>query len=380
MADPSTYAPTGGALSGAFMPSGGSGTPPLTAAASQPGVDFASLVTRYGPQQAAAMAPSMGIAIDPRYTDMLAQQSQDVMGTGTGPLSQQIQSLQTNEQKAVQEKKDRIAQAMATLQVNQSNQTTNLPLLAASAAMLAPTRTGAFTESLSNGLNASIAPTEQQRQKNLDYAKLQGSLGVDSADVDVGAATQQTQNFLDRFKISSDDLKYAAASGARMQANANTNDTRIVTTGMRDATSEANNQNTVDARNMATGATAAYRAALTDLNGQKLSETERHNQAMETVRQQMAQQGQGTIAQKDWSDYQSRVTGNMNAISKTMQGMNLSPEDLRAKAIEMTVPPAITGKNLTPKAAPAPTQKQPQQGGQPAKQSLDDIFNPQPTQ
>lgn len=370
MADPAVAGvQPGGALSGGFVPGYmPAGSPPLTAAAGQPGMDFASLVQRYGPEQAAAMAPTLGIAVDPTYTNMLAKQSQDIMGGG--PLSQQVQTLQTNEQKAAQAKKDAINQAISVLKVNQAGQTTNLPLLAAGAAMLAPTRTGAFTESLSNAIDASLPQVQQQRQRELDQAKLQGSLGVDAADVDLSAAQEQSKDFYTRLGISENDLKYAAASGARMQANVNSNTTRLTT-----------NQNTVDAKDRATDATAAFRSALTSLNGQKLSETQRHNEAMESVRQQLVDQGGGNIAEKDWNDYQSRVTGNMNAISKTMPGMNLDPDTLRAKAIEMTVPPPISGKNPTPKAASAPAQRPaPAQSAPATKPSLDDIFATQPTQ
>jgi hypothetical protein len=380
MPDPSL---SGGPLTTAFTPnpSGAPVVPPLTAAGGLPQIDFATLVRQYGPDQAAAIAPSLGIKIDPAYTNLLVQQSKDIIGAG-GPLSQQIQTLQTNEQKAAQAKMDRIDQAMQVLKGIQSGQTTNLPLLAAGAAMLAPTRTGAFTESLSNGLSASIPQIEQQRQRQLEQARLQGNLGIESADVQGELAKQQTQDFYKLLDLSQSDLKYAAATGARLEANANTNNTRILTTGMNDQTRLQTNQNTVDAKDRQTEATAAYRAALTANNANKQSETVRHDQAMEAVRQQL---GGDNIAQKDWNDYQARVTANMNAISNnsknSMQVQNMSADELRAKAIEMTPPPPIAGKNPTPKAPLAPAQKpQPSAGaGQQQRPPLDDIFNPAPS-
>lgn len=383
MPDPSV-APQGGALSGGFTPGYTPTTPPLTAAATQPGVDFASLVQRFGPDQAVAMAPSYGITIDPSYLRDLSNQGKELIGAGGGPLSQQIQTVQTNEQKAAQAKMDAINQAMAVLNAQKSGQTTNLPLLAAGAAMLAPTRTGAFTESLSNALGASLPQIEQQRQRDLEAAKLQGTMGIAGADVQGELAKEQADDFWKRIGLGENDLKYAAASGARLEANANTNNTRVLTTGMNDQTRVQTNQNTVDAKDRATVARSAYETAVIDARNRGLTDRETNNQAMLAIRQQLADQAGGKIADSEWNDYQSRVTANMNAITKTMPGMNMSADDLRAKAIEMTVPPAITGKNPTPKAPPAPAQRQPaaqpQAGAKPTKPSLDDIFATAPAQ
>lgn len=80
-------------------------------------------------------------------------------------------------------KAQRIQQAMSILQANKDSQTTNLPLLAAAGAMLAPTRTGGFSESLGNAMTAAVQPTQVDRTRDTNLAGAMGRLGIEGSDV-----------------------------------------------------------------------------------------------------------------------------------------------------------------------------------------------------
>lgn len=82
-------------------------------------------------------------------------------------------------------KTERIRQAMAILQAgggvpSERPGAVNLPLLAAAGAMLAPTRTGGFAESLGNSMTAGAGALQQQRQQD-ETARLREAQQADTA-------------------------------------------------------------------------------------------------------------------------------------------------------------------------------------------------------
>jgi hypothetical protein len=91
---------------------------------------------------AAATAPTHDAVADP---------SLGALSRGAGQLAPQDQDKATA-----------IQHAMAVLQAGRGN--TNLPMLAAAGALLAPTRTGGFSESVGNAFSAAVPAMEAQRK------------------------------------------------------------------------------------------------------------------------------------------------------------------------------------------------------------------------
>jgi hypothetical protein len=145
---------------------------------------------------------------------------------GADPAAEQG-VLQRARQQQTDFKQQRIQQAMAILQANKQSQTTNLPLLAAAGAMLAPTRTGSFSESLGNGMTAAVQPTEVDRTRDTGLAGALGRLGIDEADVGLQGAQQDTTDYWNRMRLAQQAGSNAALVGGRMDIAAGNQDARL---------------------------------------------------------------------------------------------------------------------------------------------------------
>lgn len=150
-----------------------------------------------------------------RYAQQLDDYGNQIMPQGS-ILSQQSQLDQQRDQYAAQ-KKAQIQNAINILQASQRGQI-NLPLLAAAGAIGAPTHTGGFSEALSNATAAATPVIEQQRVRDLEAARLQGGLGVDSADVDVANNAAAQADFERRVQLANQAHSTAAIVGGRNYA------------------------------------------------------------------------------------------------------------------------------------------------------------------
>lgn len=349
------FAPSGGALSSA------SGTAPTgaLASASSSMPSLQELLRRgYPLDQALRMSSSFGTA-DPKYVQSLADQGTQLAGIG-GPLSQQWAAIENAQTDSAAAKKAAIQKGLDTLTANQAGQTSNLPLMAAAAALLSPTKSGSFSESLGNAIGSAVPVTQAQRQQQNQQAKLMSDYGVAGADVDTDLAKQQTASFFDRMKMADDDLRYAAATGQRTDANINTNNTRLAT-----------NANTVNQRATAASMTNDYRTNALALRSQGLDEKTANDQAILAVKQQLAENAGRALTQRENNDFNSKIDAAESNIGKTMQGMNLSPTEIRARALQNVL---TTWKPTGTGSAPAPTAPANSSAAPGSKPSLDSIF------
>jgi hypothetical protein len=134
---------------------------------------------------------------------------------GQGSVSDQLSPLQRAQDAANKVKQQRIQDAIASLQAAQQGQTTNLPLLAAAGAMLAPPGgAGNFGTSLGRAFQAAAPALQQQRQQQQATQQQIANLGITSADVDTAAANQAMQDFYKRVQMAQ-----TAASGATTAQN-----------------------------------------------------------------------------------------------------------------------------------------------------------------
>ena len=136
-----------------------------------------------------------------------------------GPLTQnsQYQQLRGQLDSANADRLARISNAKNILQAAQNNQTTNLPLLAAAGAFMAPTRTGSFGESMGNAINAALPQVQQQRQSDEQAAKMQAQIDMQYGDVVQQAAKDALSEFGVNFFKEQDQARLAATQ-AREQA------------------------------------------------------------------------------------------------------------------------------------------------------------------
>lgn len=116
-------------------------------------------------------------------TSALYSQYQSMMDPAGAINQERMQGL-GNLQKAEQLKKQRIQDAIGILQQTRQAQSTNLPLLMAGAGMMAPSKTGTFSEGLSNAASAAAPYIDKQRNQDLGLAKTTGGLGIEDADTD----------------------------------------------------------------------------------------------------------------------------------------------------------------------------------------------------
>jgi hypothetical protein len=147
-----------------------------------------------------------------RFVQKQSDFAQDMRGADPGA---EEGALQKARQQQADFKQQRIQQAMAILQANKQSQTTNLPLLAAAGAMLAPTRTGSFSESLGNGMTAAVQPTEVDRTRDTGLAGALGRLGIDEGDVGLQSAQADTNDFWKRMQLAEQAGSSAALSDTR---------------------------------------------------------------------------------------------------------------------------------------------------------------------
>ncbi len=164
--------------------------------------------------------------------DSLQQYGQQV---SQGALSN-IDKLQLQRQQDAQAKQAAIQNAMNILKASQTGQI-NLPLLAFSAGVGQPTRTGGFTEALSNGMNAAVPVLENQRVRQAQLAEAQGNLGVQAADVPLTTDQQALQEWNDRLKTGEQAQSTAAIVGGRLQGQAIQAQERAGAAGLRAVTS-----------------------------------------------------------------------------------------------------------------------------------------------
>ena len=163
----------------------------------------------------AVVAPygALGPASSP-YAEDQAKYADELRGAGS-PL-QQFQALQAARDQAAQQKAAAIQNAMAILQAGRAAQTTSLPMLAAGAAMLQPTRSGGFAESLANGLGAAGPVIAQQRMRDEAENAAMGNLGVQAAGVPLETAQADIGDFFRRMQLAEQAASSAALTGTRL--------------------------------------------------------------------------------------------------------------------------------------------------------------------
>ena len=106
---------------------------------------------------------------------------------------------------------------MAILQASKQGMTTNVPMLAAAGAMLAPTRTGTFAESLGHAFTAAAPATDVQRQQEWQQNAAIGQLGVEGASVPLQVSQEDMQDFWKRMQLAEQAQQGAALVGGRSQ-------------------------------------------------------------------------------------------------------------------------------------------------------------------
>lgn len=144
---------------------------------------FASLLARINGEQPQQPAPSRGAINATVAPSSAADDGGSSAGTGGGALQVGVDTTGQDPNAASQ--LDRIRAGIAVLQAgnavpSQQPGAINLPLLAASGAMLAPTRTGGFTESLGNSMTAGASAVAAQRQQD-ETARLRQAQQADTA-------------------------------------------------------------------------------------------------------------------------------------------------------------------------------------------------------
>lgn len=158
--------------------------------------------------------------------EMLQQGRQLITDDPAGALS----AAAAKKDAARQAQIESINRAREILQA--SNDRVNLPLFAASTALMAPTRTGGFGDALANAGQAAMPAFQQQRKNEGDVA----NLDVQAAAVAAEGAKEGYQDFLTRFGLgrqleqgaSNDDLRrtIAATNVQRAQIGADAGVTR----------------------------------------------------------------------------------------------------------------------------------------------------------
>jgi hypothetical protein len=190
--------------------------------------------TTTGQQRGPALAPGYGYGMgmtDPLYalsatdTSALAPQDYEPSDTtksyfkasqalmGNDPAGR-FQDLADSRDKAAQQKMAAIERAMTNLQNVGQQQTVNLPLLAAAAGMLAPTRTGGFGESVGNAMREAVPALGQQRQMVQERALQQARLGIEEGSIPSELSQEQMQDYLKQLQVG----EQYGQTGARLQS------------------------------------------------------------------------------------------------------------------------------------------------------------------
>jgi hypothetical protein len=138
---------------------------------------------------------------------------------GQGSPTQQYEALRGQRDAAAAQKAKSIQDAMAILQAGKNSQTTSLPMLAAAGAMLAPTRTGAFTESLGNAFSAAGPAIARQRQEDWQQNEAQANLGVEAGSIPLQVSSEDMQDFWKRMQLAEQAQQGAALVGGRTQVS-----------------------------------------------------------------------------------------------------------------------------------------------------------------
>jgi hypothetical protein len=161
---------------------------------------------------------------------VMQQQGEKLIGPDpAGALTTASQAKDAARQKQM----DSIDNAMSILRA--SNASVNLPMIAAGSALLSPTRTGSFGESMGNAGRAFVPAFQQQRKDEMDVA----NLGIQGAAVAAEGAREGYQDFLTRFNLGrqlesgaeNDAIRRAIIAGQNQRAQLNS-DTRITTAGI----------------------------------------------------------------------------------------------------------------------------------------------------
>ena len=129
------------------------------------------------------------------YAKQLSDTSAAILGDPSD-VAGALSSSKTNYDKAVQSKMTAINRAMGVLSgldVGQSN----LPLMAAAAGALQPTRTGSIGETIGNSMSAAVPQIEKQRQVQEEMAARIANLGISEGDTGIAGA-QGDEGFLEK--------------------------------------------------------------------------------------------------------------------------------------------------------------------------------------
>ena len=190
----------------------------------------AGIAARRAPQQGVLSAPPQAagntgaVLGDTAAPDSMIQYNksiaQGILGMPPDQLGNTFNQKDVAEAAAQKAKAERIQDAIGILQASRGQQTTNLPLLALAAGIGKPTRTGSISEAISNGLEGVIPAVQQQRQQNLDYAKMYGQLGIEASQADVDAAQEAYRNFQARVAAAGE----AAGKAGQQQTFQNRNE------------------------------------------------------------------------------------------------------------------------------------------------------------
>jgi hypothetical protein len=218
-------------------PAPDAGTDPAAAFAASP-----TMTSPYGMGYGySPLMMGLGMGGDPAYAKNLQDISTELSGTpGTdsGPLAQ-FQALKAERDKAAGDKMAAINRAMGILQAS-GQRTINAPLLAAGAAMMAPTRTGSIGEALSNAGAAAVPRIEQEREMDRTNAVDLGRLAIAGGEVPMQQEQQDEADFLARQRLAEEYGMHSLYAGARenvaaTQATAKVDAAAIMSKGRLDA-------------------------------------------------------------------------------------------------------------------------------------------------
>lgn len=185
-----------------------------------------------GPPPEAAPAGRLQPQLQPAPSGALGDDfaSQLAQGLIPGGVSGALTQVNANQQRldaANTRKVNAIEATKNILAQTRANQTSNLPLMAFGAAMLQPTHTGGFAESLGNGMNAAIPQISAERQHDMDYALASGKLDIAASDADLARAQDSANDFMKRMQMVAQAGTWQARTQGAYDRTALTNLTRV---------------------------------------------------------------------------------------------------------------------------------------------------------
>lgn len=280
---------------------------------------------------------------------------------------------------SAQQKMAAIQRAMSILQASGQHDV-NLPALAAAGALMGPTRTGSFGESLSNAVGSAVPQIQRQREIERANALATGQLGIEGADVGIQQSKEQQQDLIQRAGIGERFEQAAGQAYVRQVLSADRLQAAGVAAGSRTDVANIN----AGARVRSAQILGGSRLGVADINANKerwqylgtdpndpntgLYFDQTHGQvnpgpavagrpgqtskqitdAQWLVQNKIAPDLSTAYAMvrsgvNEGSTFQRLVQGEKNTLLKTPQGMTMTPQELESFARETVVARAQSG-------------------------------------